>query len=162
MSLKTMGSGYKPKTMPRRLTLSPHLSPQELESYYRKATDPIERTHYQILWLLAKGKTSGQIAEVTGYSLFWIRRLVKRYNQEGPKGMGDRRRDNPGAMPLLNPELKAQLLQTLQQTPPDGGKWNGVKVAQWMSEHLNQPVLPQRGWEYFKTLTAELSRSQQP
>lgn len=145
--------------MPKRLTLAPHLSLSELEANYRSATDPVERSHYQILWLLAKGKTSEEIAEVTGYSLFWIRSLVRRYNQAGPKDMGDRRRENPGATPLLNPELKAQLLEALKQPSPDGTPWTGVKVAQWMSDRLNRQVSPQRGWEYFKTLTAELGQS---
>jgi len=148
--------------MPKRLTLVPHLSLQELESRYRKATDPVGRTHYQILWLLAKGQTSQQVAEVTGYSLFWIRSLVKRYNQEGPKGMGDHRRDNIGASPLLNDELKVRLLEALKQPTLDGTPWTGVKVAQWMSDRLGRKVSPQRGWEYFKALTTELNRPPQP
>jgi transposase len=143
--------------MPKRLALAPHLSLSELESRYRKASDPVGRTHYQILWLIAKGNNSQQVAEVTGYSLFWIRSLIKRYNQEGPQAMGDRRRENPGATPLLDDELKALLLQALKQSPADGTKWNGVKVARWMSDRLNRSISPQRGWEYFKTLSVDLN-----
>jgi len=143
--------------MPKRLALAPHLSLSELESRYRKASDPVGRTHYQILWLIAKGNNSQQVAEVTGYSLFWIRCLIKRYNQEGPQGMGDRRRENPGATPLLDDELKALLVEARKQSPADGTKWNGVKVARWMSDRLDRSISPQRGWEYFKTLSADLN-----
>jgi len=42
--------------MPRRLVVQPHLSVAELKQLYRKALDPVEGSHYQILWLLAQGK----------------------------------------------------------------------------------------------------------
>jgi hypothetical protein len=67
--------------MPKRLSLESHLSIATLEQRYREASDPVERTHYQILWLLAKDKTTAQVAEVTGYSLRWIRVIAHRYNQ---------------------------------------------------------------------------------
>jgi transposase len=143
--------------MPKRLTLLPHLTPEELALRYRRTDDPTERTHYQILWLLASGKTSEQVSEVTGYSLPWIRTLVKRYNQQGIAGVGDRRKENRGATPLLDLQQKKLLLEALQQPPPDGGAWNGAKVARWMSDLLNRPISPQRGWEYYKTLSSAQS-----
>ncbi len=33
--------------MPKRLTLQPHLSVEELERRYGQAKDPIERSHYR-------------------------------------------------------------------------------------------------------------------
>lgn len=39
--------------MPRRITIEPHLSLEELERRYRQAKEPVRRTHYQIIWLLA-------------------------------------------------------------------------------------------------------------
>jgi hypothetical protein len=44
--------------MPKRLTIEPHLSIKELENRYRAAKNPVERSHYQIVWLLAQGKTT--------------------------------------------------------------------------------------------------------
>ncbi len=44
--------------MPKRLELSPHASTQELERRYRKAKDPVERSHHQIVWLLSGGRTT--------------------------------------------------------------------------------------------------------
>jgi hypothetical protein len=77
--------------MPQRLTLEPHLSCEELEKRYRQAKDGIERSQYQILWLLAKDKRTAEVREVTGYSLRWIRVIVNRYNQKGAAGVSDGR-----------------------------------------------------------------------
>src|SRR3712207_7249548 len=42
--------------MPKTIKLEPHLTSEELENRYRKAHDPVLRTHYQILWLISEGK----------------------------------------------------------------------------------------------------------
>jgi hypothetical protein len=49
-----------------------------------------------MVWLLAQGMPSEQVAAVTGYSLKWVRIMVQRYNQRSPTGLGDGRRRNPG------------------------------------------------------------------
>ena len=58
--------------MPKRVTIEPHLSEDELETGYRQAKEPLKRTHYQIIWLLAKGKTTEEVVAATGYSRSWI------------------------------------------------------------------------------------------
>ena len=84
--------------MPKRLELLPHVSTEELEHRYRKAKDPVERSHHQIAWLLSEGRSTREVCEVTGYSPGWVRRIARRYNeQEGVEGLGDRRHANPGA-----------------------------------------------------------------
>ncbi|MEG4634734.1 winged helix-turn-helix domain-containing protein [Microcoleus sp. AR_TQ3_B6] len=50
----------------------------------------------------------------------------------------------------------ALLWQVLQQPPPDGGLWNGPKVADWMSELKGYKVCRQRGWEYLKSMKFRL------
>jgi hypothetical protein len=52
--------------MPKKLNLEQHKSIEELEKLYRLASDPIERTRSQIIWLLAKGYTAQEVALVTG------------------------------------------------------------------------------------------------
>jgi hypothetical protein len=52
--------------MPKTIKLKPHLNSKELERRYRKAHDPVLRSHYQILWLIGQGKTTTQVMEVTG------------------------------------------------------------------------------------------------
>ena len=82
--------------MPKRITIQPHLSLDELEARYRQAIDPVEACHYQIIWLLAQGIPTDEVAVVTGYSRSWIYELVTGYNQLGPESLGDHRHDNPG------------------------------------------------------------------
>ncbi len=148
--------------MPRRLTLQPHLSVAELESRYRKSKDPVERTHYQIVWLLAKGTSTEQVADVTGYCRDWIRQVARRYNKEGSAGLGDRRHENPGAEPLLSPQQQTELWEALQGPPPDGGLWNSRQVADWISERIARPVAMQRGWDYLQQMGARLVQEATP
>jgi len=80
--------------MPKRITIAPHLSQEELESRYRQAKDPIERSHYQIIWLLACGRPTEEVAAITSYSRHWIYELVWGYNRVGPETLGDGRHQN--------------------------------------------------------------------
>jgi hypothetical protein len=50
--------------MQKRVAVKPYLSLQEVENYYRKAKDPVARSHWQIVWLLAQGKTHGLRNEI--------------------------------------------------------------------------------------------------
>ncbi|NES73084.1 MAG: helix-turn-helix domain-containing protein [Okeania sp. SIO2D1] len=131
--------------MPRKLTIQPHLTLEELEMGYRQATSAIARTHYQVIWLLSRGKTTAEVAEVTGFGLNWIYEIVRSYNRIGPDSLGDLRSRNQGAKPLLNDLQQAQLWQVLQSEPPDGGFGNGPKVAAWIGELLGRHVSP-RAW----------------
>jgi hypothetical protein len=78
--------------MPRRIRLSPYLSDHELHERYRHACDPVERSRWQFLWLLARGLTATAIARVTGYSAYWIGQIAHRYNAAGPETLCDGRR----------------------------------------------------------------------
>ena len=142
--------------MAKRLNLEPHQSVENLFKLYRQTSDPIERTRYQIIWLLAQGKRTEDVASVTGYCRNSIYRLVRRYNQLGVNGMKDERHQHPGGKPILNEIEQAQLLQVLQNPPADGGLWNSRKVADWMSDLLDRPVSIQRGWDYLRALEMRL------
>jgi transposase len=142
--------------VPKQLCLSQHLSILELLDKYRHASNVIEKSHYQIIWLLSTGKTPKQVAEITSYSLTWVYQLINRYNQQGEEGLGDLRASNRGKEPLLNDVQQAQLHQVLTSPAPDGGLWNGRKVAEWMSETTGQKVSRMRGWEYLKQMEYSL------
>lgn len=144
--------------MPRRLRIIDHLSVEELGDRYRHSSDVVERGHYQIIWLLAQGRPTPEVASVTGYSRDWVYKLVRRYNQDGPSATGDKRHQNPGKPTMLDDVQQAQLLQALEEAPIDGDLWDGPKVAQWMSELLGHPVHPQRGWEYLRAMEMRLLR----
>ncbi len=107
--------------MQKRLAAKPHLNLEEVENNYRKAKDPVARSHWQIVWLLAQGKTTKQIVEYTGYGLSWIRTIAHRYNAGGPLALGDRRHGNPGATAILSIELQQHLREELQSAPADQG-----------------------------------------
>ena len=46
-----------------------------------------------LIWLLAQGKRTEDVASVTGYCRNSIYRLVRRYNQLGVDGMKDKRHE---------------------------------------------------------------------
>ena len=138
--------------MGKRITIQPHLSVAELKSRYLKAKDPVERSHYQIVWLIAQGKRTSEVALGSGYSSHGIRTVVRRYNQSGAAGLGDRRHNHPGGKPLLDDVQQARLWQALHEPAPDGGLWNSRKVAEWISEQLERPIAPQRGWDYLQQM----------
>ena len=136
--------------MAPRIGLTSHLSKEELFARYRLAKRAAEKTHWQVLWLLSQEKTSLEVAEATGYSQKWVRRLVGRYNAEGPDAMEDRRSKNPGQRRLLSVEQQGELSAALEKPAPSGGFWSGPEVARWMSEKLGRTVRPQRGWDYLR------------
>ena len=142
--------------MPKRITIATHLNISELEQVYRQAKDGVESRQCQIIWLLAQGKKTEEVEQVTGYSRTWIYALVKRYNESGISGIGDRRRENQGAKTLIDDLHQALLWQALQSNAPDGGFWNGRKVADWLSEVTGKKISRYRGWEILRQMTFRL------
>src|SRR5215469_9187414 len=96
--------------MPRRIHLEPHLTDDELQKRYRAADDPVERSHWHFLWLLADGMTATAVAAVTGYSAYWIGQIARHYNAAGPDGVRDRRHTlcagRPDVPAAHSPELQ--------------------------------------------------------
>jgi transposase len=142
--------------MPKLISIVPHVNISELEQFYRQAKNAIESRQYQIIWLLAQGKKTAEVEEITGYSRTWIYELVKRYNQSGPSGLGDHRSQNQGSKPLIGDLEQAQLWQVLQENSPDGGLWNGRKVADWLTSLTGRYISRQRGWEILRQMTFRL------
>jgi transposase len=142
--------------VPKTIKLVSHLESKELEGHYRKARDPVLRSHYQILWLISLGKSTTEIMEVTGYSRGWIQQLARRYNSGGAEALGDRRHTNPGATDraLLDAEQREELKEALKKPPPDGGMWNSRKVGEWIERSIGRELAnkKQRGWEYLKRI----------
>lgn len=48
--------------------MAQHLSVEELEARFRASKDVVERSHCQAIWLLAKGHTTAEVAEVVALS----------------------------------------------------------------------------------------------
>ncbi len=151
--------------MPKRITIAPHLSLDELENRYRQAKEPVQRSHYQIIWLLASGRPTEEVAAITSYSRNWIYELVWGYNRVGPETLGDGRHQNRGPKPKLDDVQQALVLQALRGPAPDGGLWNGPegiaspaprKVADYLSELIGESISRQQGWEYLKQMRLRL------
>jgi transposase len=124
-----------------------------LEGLYRKASDPVLRTHLLMVWRMSLGDPLGEVAGMVGYSEKWTREIARRYESEGVQGLGDRRHGNPGAREraLLDEEGRAELRAALQGPPPGGGMWSGPKVARWIEARTGlEKVHVQRGWEYLR------------
>src|SRR5258706_14296959 len=140
--------------MARRIHLQPHLSVDELERRYRAAKEPNERTWWQLLWLLAQGRTATELSAVTGYRAYWIGQIAKRYNEQGPAGMYNRRpttsyRPPPVLSLALQEELRAALAEAAARNEPWTGGGVGARVAHgpWrpVASHpaAGDPVAPQ-------------------
>src|SRR5512133_3089876 len=97
--------------------LAAHLSPAELGQRYRAARSPIERSHRRIGGLPSRGRSELGVAQVTGYGRRWVGEVARRYDEGGPDGLGDRRRGNAGAGPLLGAEDEAALRVALAAPP---------------------------------------------
>lgn len=138
--------------MPRHISVADHLSLDDLERRYRMARDPVERTHWQAIWLVAGGRTCAETAAIVGYSLTWLRTMIRRYNAAGADGILDRRHTNPGGTPLLTVAQRAELRTALSEPAPDGGLWTCQKVADWIGDLLGRPIGEQRGWDYLRRL----------
>lgn len=133
--------------MPRTISLVPHLAVPELEHRYRQSHDPVERSHWHMVWLVGQGHSGASVARLTSYSETWVRTVIHRYNARGPAGLVDRRRAAPGQPPLVSPAIREELRERLATPPPDGGLWTSPKVAVWLTERVGRPISPQRAWE---------------
>ncbi len=147
-----------------------HLPVEELEARYRAVRDATEARHFQAVWLLARGRTFLEVAEVLAFVPRWVEELAARYNAFGPDALGDRRRRNGRTASLLTaslltPALLAALAKRVRRPPDDGGLWTGPKVAAWMARRLGLArVHPQRGWEALKRIewSIQTPRPQNP
>ncbi|MBV8439264.1 MAG: helix-turn-helix domain-containing protein [Hyphomicrobiales bacterium] len=132
-------------------TIKEHLSSDELEARYKRAADPIAKSHFHAVWLLSLGRTIGEVAKLLSFSTRWVGLLIKRYNEGGPEALGDRRTGN-GAAPRI-------LTERIRTPPDDGGLWSGPKVARWLAcLHGLKSVHDQRGWDALIAIDYSIQR----
>ena len=129
-------------------TIMAHLSSFELEARYEAAADPVAKSHFHALWLLASGYEDEEVAELLSFSPRWVRELSRRYNEGGPAALGDQRMHNGTKPTILTPEALAALRERIKTAPDDGGLWTGPKIARWLATfHGRKAVHDQRGWD---------------
>ena len=142
-----------------RLPIVPHLSPEEIARRYRACRGGVEKTHWQVLWLLTRPgdpPTPAAVAAQVGLTPAWVRTILKRWNAEGPGGLADRRTDRNGGRHALSDEQRAALFEALQGRPDDGGLWTGPKVAAYARDRWGVTVRPETGWRWLKRLGLSL------
>lgn len=140
--------------MAQRIHLQPHFTTNELATRYRSASDPIERSRWHFLWLLSRGFTATTIAEITGYSAYWIGQIARRYNVHGADGVRDRRHHTRTGAPLLSEEHCEELRAALLEPAPGSDRWCGRTVAAWISQRLGRRVPRQVGWRWLRRIGA--------
>ena len=137
-----------------KLELELHLPSAELQQRYRAAHDAAQARRWQALWLFSQHQPIGIIATIVGLHRNSVRALIKRYNARGPDAVADARATNPGSrQPYLTAEQEDTLRAALALPHPDGGVWNGTRVARWIAQHTGrQRVYRQYGWAVLRRL----------
>ena len=129
-----------------------HLGVDELQEKYWASSDATLSRHYQAIWLLAQGRSLGDVARLTSFAKRWVEQLLARYNAFGPSSLGDRRRGNGAPPSVLTPALLDRLRERLTHPPDDGGVWTAKKAAAFMATELGRAVAEQRGWEALRAI----------
>jgi transposase len=139
--------------MPRHLNVKDHIPAQELARRSRQAPTPVEARRWQLLALVADSMTVDHAAALVGFHPEYARRVVRRYNRDGPASLRDRRKDHgpPRRPPLLTAEEQQELAAAVHGPAPHGGLWTGPDVARWIAAKTGRDyVAPQRGHDYLK------------
>jgi transposase len=103
---------------------------------------------------LARGLTAKVIASITGSSAYWIGQIAQRYNTNGPEGVRDRRHAVCAGRPAVSASHLTALGTALAGPHPEGDRWCGRTVAQWLAERLGRSVSRHLGWRYLRRLGA--------
>jgi transposase len=148
------------------LTVTRHLTPNQIDKQFRRCRDARQKTRWQVIWLLTRPgvkRSAHAVAPLVGLSPAWAAEMVKRWNDHGPDGLVDGRREN-GGRPLLSPRQQALLLAALNDRAPDGGLWTGPKVAAYVRQRWTVRIHPATGWKWLKRLgfTLQVPRPSHP
>jgi transposase len=112
----------------------------ELERRFDGAREAETRTRYQMLLLLATGRTVAEVAALTRRGATTVRRVVRRYLTAGPDGVPYRPR--PGQPPRFTPAWLAELERVVELDP----RAVGVPSAVWTTRLLADYLAEQTGY----------------
>ena len=140
----------------------PHLSYKEVVKRYRTCNNTVEKQRWNLIRLMSRPENPLAVvsaAHASGFKQRWARQLVHRYNQNGPDGLLDKRVNNPGKEPILNEKQKNELKRLiLKESPPDGGLWTSVKIAEWIEEKTGERPSNRTGLNYLNVLGFSLQQ----
>jgi transposase len=106
----------------------------ELERRFDGARDAEARTRYQMLLLLADGRTPARVAALVRRSSATVRRVLRRYRAAGPAGVPHRPR--PGQPPHVPPAWRAELARVAEGDPRAVGVPSAVWTTRLLAEYL--------------------------
>lgn len=136
-----------------------HLGVGELQLRWRESRNVTLARHYQVIWLLAEGRTCAEVAGLTGFVRRWVEELLARCSQFGPSPPGDRRRGNGAIRRVLTPAVLALLSERVKTPPDDDGVWTAKKVARVMAGALGlAEVAGRRGREALHAIGLTIQR----
>lgn len=133
------------------LRVSPRLTQAEIEQRFRKCRDVGEKLRWQAVMLKGEGRSAREIASICKRREDWVRRTVRRFNEEGPEGLLDGRVAN-GRARLLTPEQEGLLCVAIDGPAPGGGVWTSGRVAEWCATSLGVPISEDTAWKYLRRL----------
>ena len=135
-----------------------HLGLDRLQAGYRGSGDATLARPYQVIWLLAQGRSCAEVAGLTSFARRWVEQLLERYNAFGPSSLGDRRRRNGATATVLTAEMLERLGERLKTPPDGGGVWTARRAAAFMAAELGRSVSEQRGWEALRAIGWTIQR----
>jgi len=81
------------------MAVADHLTLNELWRRAKKAKDPIEKDRFLAVYHAKRGLTAKEVARIIPDTPRWIQATVRRYNQEGPEALKDKRHQTRGRSP---------------------------------------------------------------
>ena len=81
------------------MTVADHLTLNEMRRRAKKAKDPIEKDRFLAVYHAKRGLTAKEIARIIPNTPRWVQETVRRYNQEGPEALKDKRHQTQGRSP---------------------------------------------------------------
>ena len=134
-----------------RLPIVPHLSPDEIARRYRACRAGVEKTHWQVLWLLTRSDDPAGPGRGRRPG-----RPDPRLGPHRPEAVERRGARRPGRPPGRHQRRPAQALgraagravRGAAGPPRDGGLWTGPKVAAYVRDRWGVAVCVETGWRW--------------
>jgi transposase len=118
---------------PLRLRLD-EVARVERAARFAAARDAEARTRYQMLLLLLDGWTAAEVAALTRRSARTVRRVLGRYQADGPDGVPHRPR--PGQPPHFPPAWETELERVVELDPREVGVPSAVWTTRLLADYL--------------------------
>jgi transposase len=106
----------------------------ELAGRFDATADAETRTRYQMLLLLAEGRTPAEVGGLVRRSSATVRRVLRRYQVDGPDGVPHRAR--PGRPAEYPPAWAAELERVAELDPRSVGVPSAVWTTRLLADYL--------------------------